>query len=64
MISISIRALKPLKAKKKKTSVSGDSSNLGCDGFFLSKIAFLEGFFLVLAAKSMSLFSPFLFSKN
>ena len=31
--------------------------------FFLSNIAFLEGF-LVLAAKSMSLFSPFMFSKN
>ena len=43
--------------------LSEDSSYLWCDVFVLSKIAFLE-FFLVLAAKSMSLFSPFLFSKN
>ena len=56
----------PYKSQKLQnltTSLSEDSSNLGCDVFVLSKIAFLE-VFLVLAAKSMSLFSPFLFSKN
>ena len=40
-----------------------DSSYLWCDVFVLSKIAFLKGF-LVFAAKSMSLFSPFLFNKS
>ena len=49
---------------KKKTLLSEDSSNLWCGVFALSEIAFLEGFFLVLAAKSMSIFSPFLFSKK
>ena len=52
------------KIKNLKTLLSEDSSNIWCDVFVLSKIAFLEGFFLVLAAKSMPLFSPFLFSKK
>ena len=47
----------------KKTSLSEDSSNIWCDVFVLSKIAYLEGFF-GFGVKSMSLFSPFLFSKN
>ena len=34
-----------VKKKKKKTSLPGDSSNLWCDDFGLSKIAFLEFFF-------------------
>ena len=49
--------------QKSKTSLSEDSSYLWCDFFVLSKIVFLQGF-LVLMAKSMSLFSHFLFSKN
>ena len=51
------------KLKNQKTSLSEDSSYLWCDVFVLSKITFIE-FFFVLAAIAMSLFNPFLFSKN
>ena len=36
---------KSQKSKNLKTSLSEDSSNLWCDVFVLSKIAFLEGVF-------------------
>ena len=47
----------PLKRVFKKT-LSENSKYLWCDVFVLSKSAFLEDF-LVLAAKSMSILSPF-----